>query len=522
MSESDKINILVVDDLPEKLLVYKTILDDPDYNVISALSGREALRHVLRNEFAVILLDVNMPGMDGFETASLIRQRQKSAHTPIIFVTAFQDDLRPIQGYAHGAVDYMLAPVAPEVLRAKVKVFGDLFRMHQQMRQQVEERIALAEERAKRAAAEEANRRKDEFLAMLAHELRNPLAPIRNGVEMLRQLNLADPKLQWIREMIDRQLQQLNRLVDDLLDVSRITRGKIQLQLGPLDAAAAVACAVETTRPLIESRGHKLHLCLPEEPIQLNADPVRLAQVLSNLLNNAAKYTAEGGEIWLKVERESTEAVFRVRDSGAGITPDLIPHVFDLFMQVDQSLDRSQGGLGIGLTLVRRLVEMHRGTIQAFSQGPGCGSEFVVRIPLAKEENRCVKEEPDTSRVPSPLLPRRILVVDDNQDAADSLAILMRSRGHEVQTANNGPDALETAQVFFPDIVMLDIGLPGFDGYEVARRLRQCPNGDRILLAALTGYGRDDDRLRSQQAGFDLHLVKPVHPEVLWGLLASH
>jgi len=357
---------------------------------------------------------------------------------------------------------------------------------------------------------------------MLAHELRNPLAPIRNGVEMLRQLNLADPKLQWIREMIDRQLQQLNRLVDDLLDVSRITRGKIQLQLGPLDAAAAVACAVETTRPLIESRGHKLHLCLPEEPIQLNADPVRLAQVLSNLLNNAAKYTAEGGEIWLKVERESTEAVFRVRDSGAGIPPDLIPHVFDLFMQVDQSLDRSQGGLGIGLTLVRRLVEMHRGTIQAFSQGPGCGSEFVVRIPLAKEENRCVKEEPDTSRVPSPLLPRRILVVDDNQDAADSLAILMRSRGHEVQTANNGPDALETAQVFFPDIVMLDIGLPGFDGYEVARRLRQCPNGDRILLAALTGYGRDDDRLRSQQAGFDLHLVKPVHPEVLWGLLASH
>jgi signal transduction histidine kinase len=382
MENPDTINILVVDDLPEKLLVYRTILEELGHNLVTAHSGADALKQVLQTNFAVILLDVNMPGMDGFETATLIRNRRKSAHTPIIFVTAFQDDLRPIQGYAHGAVDYILAPVAPEILRAKVTVFADLFRMHQLVKRQAEERIALAEERAKRAAAEDANRRKDEFLAMLAHELRNPLAPIRTGIEVMRQIGLADPKLQRTREMIDRQLRQLNRLVDDLLDVSRITRGKIQLQLDTLDVATAVAGAVETSRPLIESRKHELNLCLPGESIYVEADPVRLAQVLSNLLNNAAKYTEEGGHIWLSVEQQGGEAVFRVRDTGAGIPYDMLPRVFDLFLQVDQSLDRSQGGLGIGLTLVRRLVEMHQGSVQAFSQGPGQGSEFVVRLPV--------------------------------------------------------------------------------------------------------------------------------------------
>ena len=323
------------------------------------------------------------------------------------------------------------------------------------------------------------------------------------------------------RAIIDRQLRQLTRLVDDLLDVSRITRGKICLQLEPVDVRTVVTSAVETSRPLIEARKHQLTVSLPEEPIFVNADRDRLSQVLSNLLNNAAKYTESGGSICVQAEQDGEEAVFRVSDTGAGIPPSMLPHIFDLFIQVDQSLDRSQGGLGIGLTLVRRLVEMHGGKVQASSEGPGRGSEFVVRLPLENAEPRPALSD-NGDAVPHPADSHcRVLVVDDNVDAAETLAMLARLHGHEVRIAHTGPSGLEAARNYHPEIVLLDIGLPGLDGYEVARRLRNEPGGDQILLVAVTGYGREEDRSRARAAGFDHHLIKPFDPASLGQFFSS-
>jgi signal transduction histidine kinase/DNA-binding response OmpR family regulator len=705
MADADKTNILIVDDLPEKLLVYETVLEELGQNVITARSGAEALKAVLRHDFAVILLDVNMPDMDGFETAALIRRRKRSAHTPIIFVTAFADDVRAAQGYAQGAVDYILAPVVPEVLRAKVQVFVDLFRMTEQIRRQAEDRVALAEERIKRAAAEDSNRRlgflaracnvlgqsldagvtardlarlpvpfladlsavalpgrpgeggklilaraqarsagdgtqapsasagtsshdeaaspeeltgcghlpeplaaavervlaggpaeffpeppsaspepattalvlplcargqpcaalalsrepsgrrfgpaelsmaetlasraavalenahlyqdvqqadrqKNEFLSMLAHELRNPLAPIRNAVHVMRLQGPGAPELQWARDVIDRQVKHMVRLVDDLLDISRITRGKIRLKLEPVDMAAVVAEAVEASRPVIEARRHGLEVSVAAEPLRVNGDAARLAQVLTNLLNNAAKYTDEGGRIWLTVVPEDGAVVARVRDTGVGIPAEALASVFNLFTQMDRSLDRSQGGLGIGLTLVRRLVEMHGGSVEARSEGPGRGSEFVVRLPPFREEPVPADAGgADSAQAGSPGC--RVLVVDDNVDAADSLAMLLRLGGCEVRLAHSGADAVEAAPVFRPQLVILDIGLPGMDGYEVARRLRADPVTRGAALVAVTGYGREEDRALSREAGFDHHLVKPVDFGLIRGVLAS-
>jgi CheY-like chemotaxis protein len=317
--------------------------------------------------------------------------------------------------------------------------------------------------------------------------------------------------------VVDRQVRHLTRLVDDLLDVSRITRGKIRLQLAPLDVAGPVSAAVETSRPLIESRGHEFHLSLPPERVCVKADAARLSQVLSNLLNNAAKYTDQGGHIWLTVERDGGDVVFRVRDTGPGIPADVLPRIFDLFTQADQSLDRSQGGLGIGLTLVRRLVEMHGGSVQALS--PGQGSEFIVRLPALTDAHPTPAPSNGEAARPAGGGHRRILVVDDNADSADTLAMLARLDGHEVWTAHTGAAALEAARAVRPEVVLLDIGLPGMDGYEVARRLRDGAAGGPLLLAAVTGYGQEADRNRSRQAGFDMHLVKPVEPEVLRRLL---
>jgi signal transduction histidine kinase/DNA-binding response OmpR family regulator len=700
MVAEDKANILVVDDLPEKLLSMELILQDLGQNVVTARSGREALRRLLERDFAVILLDVNMPDMDGFETASLVRQRRRSEHTPIIFITAFGDDMHASRGYSLGAVDYVLSPVVPEVLRTKVGVFVDLYQKTEQIKRQAEERVALAREQAARAAAEEATRRshflaeagtvllrsldyaatlralvrqavpflgdlaagtlvdphtsrwqtelvwvdavdgptrqtavegqglhphlvevvrraletgrteflpdllpggpgaaalngesggggpafalrtavvlplqargrtlgtlllamgpsgrghgpadralaedlagraalaldnarlyrdiqdsdrlKNEFLAMLAHELRNPLAPIRNAVQVL-QLAAAGPQdQQWAKGVINRQLQQMVRLVDDLLDVSRITRGKIALQVEPVDVAGVVDRAVEISRPLIDARRHALHVSLPPEPIRAQVDPARVAQVVANLLNNAAKYTEEGGSIWLTVERVDHTLVFRVRDTGIGIPPEMLPKVFDLFTQVDRSLDRSQGGLGIGLTLVHRLVEMHGGSVAAFSPGPNRGSEFVVRLPVVVDgpkEQAPAGGPAGTRGTPS----LRVLVVDDNVDAAESLALLLRMMGQVVRTVHDGVSALGAAESFQPDVVLLDIGLPRMDGYEVARQLRQRGLTD-TLLVAVTGYGQEADLARSREAGFDRHLVKPVDPDTLAELFSS-
>lgn len=362
-------------------------------------------------------------------------------------------------------------------------------------------------------ALREADRRKDEFLAMLAHELRNPLAPILHAVQILRRREPATAEEAWCEKVIERQTAHLTRLVDDLLDISRITQGKVTLQREPVELEAVVTRAVETVRPFLEGRRHELVLELPREPVVLEGDLVRLAQILANLLHNAAKYTPDGGRIELSAEQMDGEALLRLRDNGIGIPPEMLSRVFDLFTQADRSLSRSEGGLGVGLTLVRTLVELHGGSVTALSPGPGRGTEILVRLPARPELSRREEAEPVAHTTPKAAAGRRILVVDDNQDSAESLALLLELHGHEVRTAFAGPAALETASTFRPDVVLLDIGLPGMDGYEVARRLRA--DDHRSLLVALTGYGRDDDRQRSQEAGFDHHLVKPVDLEEL-------
>ena len=367
----------------------------------------------------------------------------------------------------------------------------------------------------------EADRAKDEFLAMLAHELRNPLSPIVNAVQILKSTRLSDAQLTWCRDLIERQAGHLTRLVDDLLDISRIARDMVQIQQGPVDLAEIVQRAVETSRPLIDSRGHQLSIHLPPETVRVTGDSARLAQVVANLLNNAAKYTDEGGQLRLLVECDGTTATIRVQDNGRGIDPAVVPHVFDLFFQAERTIDRAEGGLGIGLSLVKRLVDLHGGTVHAVSGGRGQGSEFVVRLP------RC----PGAPGVPAPPSVRgaaapaedlvRLLIVDDNRDAADSLALLLGSDGYQVMVAYDGEMALGQVPAFRPQVVLLDLGLPGLDGYEVAELIRGHAELPPIRLIALTGHSQPEDRKRSKAAGFDAHLIKPVDPGTLRGLLAG-
>jgi CheY-like chemotaxis protein len=373
-------------------------------------------------------------------------------------------------------------------------------------------------------ALQDADRRKDEFLATLAHELRNPLAPIRNALHLMRGPASDGDCHEEERAMAERQVVHLARLVEDLMDVARISRGKIDLRKEVVDLATAVHQAVQTARPMIEERRHRFTVSLPDEPIRLSADPTRIEQVLWNLLTNAAKYTDPGGDIRLSVEPGEGDVVIRVRDNGIGIEPAMLPKLFQMFVQVGEHREHAQGGLGIGLGLVRTLVEMHGGTISAHSEGPGTGSEFVLRLPvLTTPPQPAAGPGRDEGGRPRAGLPRRrILVVDDNADAANSLArVLTRLYGQDVRVAHDGPSALEIAGEFRPEVALLDIGMPGMDGNEVARRLRRMPEIEGVTLVALTGWGQDSDRERSSQSGFDRHLVKPVDPETLRGLLAG-
>ncbi len=366
------------------------------------------------------------------------------------------------------------------------------------------------------------DRRKDEFLAMLAHELRNPLAPIRNALHLLRFREQPDEKAEYAQNMIDRQLLHMTRLVDDLMDVSRITRGKVALQKEVINLSALVERAVEISNPLIASRMHQLTVTNTSGPLIVEADGVRISQVIANLLNNAAKYTEPRGRIDLKVEKVEEEAVISVQDTGLGLAPEMLHSVFDLFTQVQGSVSRSEGGLGIGLSLVRSLVQMHGGSVAAFSEGLGRGSRFEVRLPLQKGTGAPLFPP---RRAPANVLrdpPKRVLIVDDNVDAADSLALVLKMLGHDVQAAYDAPMGLEAAQKHRPEIVLLDIGLPNMDGLEVARRMRNDLGLKDILLVALTGYGQEDDRRKSQEAGFDYHLVKPVDFDVLKALFARN
>jgi PAS domain S-box-containing protein len=393
---------------------------------------------------------------------------------------------------------------------------------HQEQLAAAHETLRASEARLQHVMIElrEADRRKDEFLAVLAHELRNPLAPISNSLHILRMTSKHDPGVDRVGEMMERQVNHMVRLVDDLLEVSRITRGNIELRKEPIAVAAIVRSAVETSQPLIEIANHQFVQSLPAEPLTVDGDPVRLTQVVANLLNNAAKYTDPGGQIWLNVRREDQWVAISVRDTGIGIDTSMLPRVFDLFTQVDRHTDRAQGGLGIGLTLVKSLVEMHGGTVQVHSEGKGRGSEFVVRLPLAAA--RVATDMPGKDTHESATLgTRRVLVVDDNHDAADSLGLLLKLLGVDVHVVYNGPDALEAFATYKPAVVFLDIGMPGMDGHEAARRMRELPLSREVTFIALTGWGQEEARNRSQIAGFDYHLIKPADIGALQTLLAS-
>ena len=673
-ADTQPINILLVDDEAKNLVVLQTILDDPAYRLVGANSANDALLALVQMEFALIVLDIQMPDMNGIELAHMIKQRKRTASIPIIFLTAhFSEDQHVLEGYETGAVDYLMKPVNSVILRSKVAVFAELHRknrdsflaqqalsvevrerrqVQEQLRQlnlelerRVEERtqellkansaLSQSEERLRRSQQagqtgtwewdlksgmgtwsesarqlfdldtwpaeigletwisrvhpddrervrqrlqevtrsgpyrdefrvgygmtgvkwveligavehdgndarrmrgavrnvtdrkkmelelKDADRRKDQFLAMLGHELRNPLAPIRNAVSIIAHVGATNPDLQWCHEVLDRQVTHLTRLVDDLLDVSRVSRGKIQLQIERVDLGLAVQAAVESSLPLINSRNHELRLTLSETPIFVEGDAVRLSQIVANLLNNAAKYTDDGGTIRVSLERSSSHpdmAVIAVADNGRGINPDSIESLFELFYQADRNLDRSDGGLGIGLSLVRSLVEMHQGKIGVQSAGPGQGSVFQVHLPCLALPTPVSQPEPTKlSNVTGSN--RKLLIVDDNRDSARSLGMLLKSMGFEVLLAYDGREGVEVALRERPEIILLDIGLPQLNGYEACREIR-IQGLTNQLVVAVTGYGLDDDRKLSQDAGFDHHLVKPVDITELIRLLS--
>jgi signal transduction histidine kinase len=663
VTSESRATILVVDDVPSQRLAIEAALTQLDERVIAVGSGAEALRRLLGEDVAVILLDVNMPGMDGFETASLIRQRPRSRHTPIIFLTANPDEVAAARAYSLGAVDYIFAPFPADVLRAKVKVFVDLSKMHDRIKREAEQRIALSREQAARAAAEDESRRlrvlaeasgiltrslepaslvadllallvplladlsvvvlvdasgqpaestwldaaaggqvsrepipggqdlearlarvivdgeaetltmpdgqvrgvvlplvrrgrtfgamastfvqssrhyrdaeldlirdiagraaialdnsrlyqeiqerdrqKDEFLAMLSHELRNPLGAIATAAQLLELADLPPENATRVRDVIKRQSAHLARLVDDLLDVARLTTGRIAVMRVPIDLSDVVRRALETLRMSGRLTHHTVNVNV--EPALVEADFARMDQVVTNLLVNALKYTAPGGRIDVEVCAEGNDAVLRVHDTGIGIDAELLPRLFDLFAQARRALDRPGGGLGVGLALVRRLVELHGGRVEAASEGPGRGSTFTVRLPRLSRPSSALRPRPAAPACER--TPLRILVVEDDRDNREMLRAVLELGGHEVHEVADGLQALRLAGLVRPQLALIDIGLPGLDGLDVASRLRATVEGDAMFLVAVTGYGQEEDRRKAIEAGFDRHLTKPI------------
>jgi two-component system, sensor histidine kinase len=529
--------ILVVDDSPANLMAFEVVLGDLGGRVVQASSGEEALRILLDHDFALILLDVMMPELDGFETARLIRERKRSRHTPIIFITAHsRDDQAVLEAYQLGAVDFLFKPFEADVLRAKAAVFMDLQRRTAEVARQArqlreherrehehsldEQRRRWEEDSVRRRMdelAEEA-RRKDDFLALLGHELRNPLTPILAGLQLL-QRSLAgkevDPLVHRTRDRVERQVEHLRRLVDDLLDVSRISSGKVELRKAPVSLRSIVEDAVAITRPAIEAARHELVIALPDPPPTLSADAVRLTQVFANLLSNGANYTDPGGRIELRGSTGDGWVEIAVIDNGRGIPAELLPRIFDMYTQ-----ERSgSGGLGLGLAVARRLVELHGGSIQVRSEGPGRGSELVVRLLHSEEPEE--SEQPIAAAasgagpVASSNGPLVVAVVDDNLDLRDGIAELLALVGHTVEVAKDGQSGVDLVLRQRPDVALIDISMPDMDGYAVAVRLRQelgeaCPR-----LVAMSGHGLEGHRRRAREAGFHAYLIKPCPLEEL-------
>ncbi|WP_426173794.1 response regulator [Massilia sp. TWR1-2-2] len=522
MPKTEKPKILVVNDDAASLLALTSLLDlwaeETNYEVMAARSGQEALRQVLLHDFAVIMLDVNMPGMDGFEAAEAIHQRVRSADIPIIFVTAFlADEIDRLKAYQRGAADFLFTPVIPQILHAKVSVFvalavknEELKRQTQKLSQRTTELIAtnkrLTREMEERQAAERKNHAKDEFLAMLGHELRNPLSAISSAASLIGLSGAGPETLGRAKVIIQRQSQHLSRIVDDLLDLSRAMSGKILLSRQPLEVAALVNACLDTFKATGRTGSYRINVDLTTGWV--DGDPTRLEQIATNLIDNALKYTPPGGKIDIGVthDDDSDEVLLTVRDTGVGIAEDLLPHVFDVFVQGSISIDRSQGGLGIGLSLVRRLVELHGGSVTAQSAGTGLGSTFTIRLPRT---HAGVSDAPRTANGIDSSKPT-VLLIEDNEDGREMMATMLGVYGFSVQLAADGLQGVQMAHAGRPDVALVDIGLPGIDGYEVARRLRQDAVTQGIKLIALTGYGLAEDQRRVLDAGFDMHLVKPV------------
>ena len=657
------VNILLVDDKISNLVVLEVILAELGENLVRASSGEQALELLAHEDFAMVLLDVQMPTMSGFETARRIRALPRAARTPIVFMTATLDaDFSKDEAYRLGAVDFMTKPLEPAVLRAKAAIFADLFRKTRELaveernraaatirakddrlrlildnttdygfviadvegrvteweggclsvtgwtaeeaigqpigffftsedqdssvpktemqraavegrasdrrwhvkkngerffadgvmvglrdgegqlqgyakifrdasaehrsaveRHAISERERLAADDLRRLAADlsEANRRKTEFLAVLAHELRNPLAPIQNGLEIFKLLDDAPAPVARARDMMERQLHHLVSLVDDLLDVARITQGKIDLKTRRLELAPLVEAAVEMHAVMLKIGQQKLSVRLADEPLLVDGDATRLTQIFSNLLNNAVKYTPPAGQIAIEMRRDGSQAVVTVTDTGIGLPASSLSTVFNMFSQVAGRRNASPGGLGIGLSLVHSLVELHGGSVSVTSPGEGLGCVFEVRLPLSVAKDAAGRASEGNADEASATRVRRILVVDDNVDAADSLAILLQAQGHATSVAYDGIEALELAETYRPDVVFLDIGMPRMNGLEVAAALRTKPAFERTVLIALTGWGSHEDRARSQGAGFDHHLTKPASPTLLKHLLGA-
>jgi signal transduction histidine kinase len=548
-------DILVVDDTPENLTAIEVALDELNYRLVKVQSGKEALRRLLRQDFALILLDVQMPTMSGFETARLIRARDRSKHVPIIFITAYdRDDAEVLEAYRLGAVDFLLKPIQPEILKAKASVFVELQRRTQEVEQQaqlirahvlVERESWLTEQRSRLEAEalkrrleeqsvhaaeltrlnrrlEEDDRRKDEFIAVLGHELRNPLAPLVNGLELLETAD--EDAMDRARAVMRRQVEHLIRLVDDLLDMSRVTRGKIELRRSRVRAGDLLDHAVALATPLIAERRHELLTDRESDGVFIDGDEVRLTQVLANLLNNAARYTEPGGHISFAVKARADGVEFIVKDDGRGISTELLPRVFDLFVQEREG----GGGLGIGLTLVKQLVGMHDGRVEAHSEGVGRGSEFRVWLPACVAQSASDEaSETTTDDVPAtqPEAGRtralHVALVEDNDDVRMLMGEVLESWGHEVRQASTGAVGVDLILEQRPDIAFIDIGLPDMDGYELARQISSALGAARPLLVALSGFSQHRDRERASRAGFDDHLAKPASPADLKRLLSQ-
>jgi signal transduction histidine kinase len=541
MNNGAAINVLIVDDEPKNLAVLETVLDNPDYRLVRASSADQALLALVAQEFALLILDIRMPGMDGLQLAQMIRERKKTASVPIIFLTAYyNEDQHAIAGYASGAVDYLHKPVNASVLRSKVAVFADLHRKSREL--EFVNRSLLAEVQQRRVAEaqllelnqtleqrvaertqalHEADRCKNVFLATLAHELRNPLAPIRTAARLLESPDMSHVDLQRSRAIIARQVTHMATLLDDLLDMSRFSSGEISLRKVDVSLQQVLEAAIETAQPLIDAKNHRLQIEVPSSPVILHVDPIRLSQVVNNLLTNAAKYMDPGGQIILGCLVEGASLEIFVRDTGIGLEPEMSTKIFNVFVQAEPAKERAQGGLGIGLALVKALVELHGGNVDVHSDGRDQGCQFTVKLPhsvvVEPHEASSKATDADAPRGPT----RRILIADDNQDAAEALGMLLKMANHDVHVAGDGVAALELAAQVRPDVAVLDIGMPGLTGYEVAERIRAEGWGRGMVLIAVTGWGQKSDKEKAQLAGFDHHLTKPMDPMELEKLFAA-